>query len=283
MWRNLDERLICDHQPKYPTVMPGPRGTNTKQRATTATGLKDLFVKEDLGAAKRSRGRDNDRDSSELHPGSTQIEELMIANLPTKRSEQYRSDDRLVSEAKAGNSQAFGELCLRYSGLLTRRIYRIVRNQEDAEDVLQEALLKAYEHLQSFRGECSVSTWLVTIATNASLMLLRSRKTFCKSISEVVTEDGETLPVIFRDPSPTPEQRYMIHQIHQKLNNAITKLSPQLRRSVELYYKRELRLNDAAEVMNISLAATKSRVLRARRMLRRSLKKVGQSGSSYRR
>jgi RNA polymerase sigma-70 factor (ECF subfamily) len=207
----------------------------------------------------------------------------MITNLPRKCSEQYRSDDRLISEAKAGNSQAFGELCLRYSGLLTRRIYRIVRNQEDAEDVLQETLLKAYEHLQSFRGESRVSTWLVVIATNASLMLLRSRKAFCESISEAVTEDGETLPVIFRDLSPTPEQRYMIHQIRQKLNNAITKLSPHLRRSVELYYKRELRLNDAAELMNISLAATKSRLLRARRMLRRSLKEVGQSGRSYRR
>jgi RNA polymerase sigma-70 factor (ECF subfamily) len=146
--------------------------------------------------------------------------------------------------------------------------------------VLQETLLKAYEHLQSFRGECSVSTWLVAIATNASLALLRRRKTLYKNIPEGVSEDGETLPVIFRDPSPTPEQRYIIHQTREKLNNAIRNLSPQLRIAVELYYRRELRLNDAAEAMNISLAATKSRLLRARRMLRRSLRKVGQSGSS---
>jgi RNA polymerase sigma-70 factor (ECF subfamily) len=200
----------------------------------------------------------------------------MIANLLNKSSAQYLSDDQLVSEAKSGNSRAFGELCLRYSRLLWHRIYRIVRQPEDADDVLQDTFLKAYEHLQSFRGACSFSTWLVAIATNASLMLLRRRKTLRKNTSEVVTDDGETLAMIFMDPAPTPEDRYIMHQARQKLNNAITRLSPQLRSAVELYYRRELRLSDVAEVMDISLGAIKSRLVRARRMLRRSLKKVGQ-------
>jgi RNA polymerase sigma-70 factor (ECF subfamily) len=182
------------------------------------------------------------------------------------------SDDQLVSEAKSGDQQAFAELCLRYRGMLTNRIYRIVRHQEDAEDVLQETYLKAYQHLQTFRGECSFSTWLVAIGTNMSLMLLRRRRTFRKYSSDVVTEDGETLVMEWRDPAPNPEQRYMMSQTRQKLKHAVTRLSPQVRSLLEMYYKNELRLKDAAQILGISEATTKSKLLRARRMLRRSLK-----------
>jgi RNA polymerase sigma-70 factor, ECF subfamily len=196
----------------------------------------------------------------------------MIANSLAKCSAHYLPDDRLVSEAKSGNSQAFGELCLRYSGMLRRRIFRIVRHPEDAEDVLQETFLKAYQHLPSFRGECSFSTWLVAIGTNASLMLLRRRKTKTKNTCDVVAEDGETLVMEWRDPAPNPEQCYMMHQTRQKLTYAIKRLSPQLRNVLEMYYKSELRLKDAAKILGTSEATTKSRILRARRMLRRSLK-----------
>jgi RNA polymerase sigma-70 factor (ECF subfamily) len=196
----------------------------------------------------------------------------MIPNSIVKCSTHYVSDDRLVSEAKSGNRQAFGELCLRYSGMLRRRIFRIVRHPEDAEDVLQETFLNAYRQLQRFRGTSSFSTWLVAIGTNASLTLLRRRKTLRKHASDVVAEDGETLAMIFRDPAPDPEQRYMMHQTHQKLTNEIERLSPQLRSLLELYYEEELRLKDAANVMGISEATTKSRILRARRILRSSLK-----------
>src|ERR1700756_1743941 len=90
---------------------------------------------------------------------------------------QSLSDNQLLSEAKSGDQHAFAELCLRYRGMLMNRIYRIVRHTEDTEDVLQETLLKAFQHLQTFRGTCSFSTWLVAIGTNVSLMLLRKGKT----------------------------------------------------------------------------------------------------------
>jgi len=182
------------------------------------------------------------------------------------------SDDQLVSEAKSGDQQAFAELCLRYRGMLMSRIYRIVRHQEDAEDVLQETYLKAYQHLQTFRGACSFSTWLVAIGTNMSLMLLRRRKAFRKYSCDGVTEDGETLVMEFRDPALDPEQRYMMLETSQKVNNAVRRLSPQVRNLMEMYYKSEVRLKDAAKILRISEATTKSRILRARRMLRRSLK-----------
>ena len=180
-------------------------------------------------------------------------------------------DEQLLSEAKSGDQQAFAELCLRYRGMLMNRIYRILRDQEDTEDVVQETFLKAYQHLQSFRGACSFSTWLVVIGTNVSLMLLRRRKAMCKYSFDGVTEDGETLVMECQDPKPDPEQLYMMSQTSQKLKQAVTRLSPQVRNILEMYYNRELRLKDAAKIFGISEATTKSRILRARRALRRSL------------
>jgi RNA polymerase sigma-70 factor (ECF subfamily) len=183
------------------------------------------------------------------------------------------SDDELLSEARSGDQHAFAELCLRYRGMLMNKIYKIVRHPEDTEDVLQETFLKAYQHLQSFRGTCSFSTWLVAIGTNASLMLLRRGKRLRENSCDVVIEDGETLVIDFRDPAPDPEQRYMMYETSQKVNEALTRLSPQSRNILEMYYKSEIRLKDAALILGISEANSKSRLFRARRILQRSLNK----------
>ena len=184
------------------------------------------------------------------------------------------SDDQLLSEARSGNRQAFGELCLRYSGMLRQKIFQIVRHPEDAEDLLQETFLRAYQHLQTFRGASSISTWLVAIGTNVSLMLLRKRKGLRKYSCEVVAEDGETIVMEFRDPAPDPEQCYMMSQTSQRLKYAASRLSPQLRNLLEMYYKSELRLKDVAKILGVSEATAKSRMLRARGRLRRSLQQT---------
>ena len=137
---------------------------------------------------------------------------------------------------------------------------------------MQETFLKAYQHLQTFRGASSFSTWLVAIGTNMSLMLLRRRKSLRKYSCDVVTEDGETLVMECPDPAPDPEQRYMKVQTSQKVNHAVSRLSPKLQHLLEMYYKSELRVKDVAKVLGISEATTKSRILRARGKLRRSFK-----------
>jgi RNA polymerase sigma-70 factor, ECF subfamily len=182
------------------------------------------------------------------------------------------SDEQLLSEARSGDQEAFAELCLRYRGLLMNRIYRIVQHPEDAEDVLQETLLKAYQHLQAFRGACSFSTWLVAIGTNMSLMLLRKRKALRTNNCGLVSDDDETLVVDFQDLAPNPEQRCIMSQASQQLKRAVKRLAPPVRKLLELYYKSEFRLKDAAQILGIPEATAKSRILRARRMLRRSLK-----------
>jgi RNA polymerase sigma-70 factor (ECF subfamily) len=139
-------------------------------------------------------------------------------------------DEQLFSEARSGDQQAFAELSLRYRGMLMSRIFQIVRHQEDAEDVLQETFLKAYQHLQTSRGACSFSTWLVAIGTKMSLMLLRRRKALRKYSCDAVTEDGETLVMECRDSAPDPEQCYIMSQTSQKLKHAVTRLSPQVQK-----------------------------------------------------
>src|SRR6202000_1714660 len=96
------------------------------------------------------------------------------------------SDDQLLSSAQLGDDQAFEELCRRHSSRARRAIVQIVRNRDDAEDALQDTLLRAFTHIAAFRRSCKFSTWLATIATNAAFMVLRKRR-HAKEISPVVT------------------------------------------------------------------------------------------------
>jgi RNA polymerase sigma-70 factor (ECF subfamily) len=183
------------------------------------------------------------------------------------------SDDELLSDAKSGDQRAFDELCVRYRGMLKQRIFRIVRNREDAEDVLQETLLSAYRHLGTFRGTCRVSTWMMKIGINTALMLLRKRRGLPEMISEQVSDDGQRFDSPdFRDPGLNPEQRYIADQALRKLRSAMQRLPAHARSLMDLYYRKERRLKDAAATLGISEATAKSRLLRARHMLRRSLK-----------
>jgi RNA polymerase sigma-70 factor (ECF subfamily) len=186
---------------------------------------------------------------------------------------EQESDDELLSNAKSGDQRAFDELCLRYRGMLKQRIFKIVRNREDAEDVLQETLLSAYRHLDTFRGTCRVSTWMMKIGINTALMLLRKRRSLPELISEQVSDDGQRFDSpAFRDRGLDPEQSYIANQMARKLRSAMQRLPVHSRSLMDLYYRKERRLKDAAAAIGISEGTAKSRLLRARGMLRRSLK-----------
>ena len=193
----------------------------------------------------------------------------VLVNFSAQQSQP--SDDQLLSEARSGNGRAFSELCQRYSGLLKKRIFRIVRHREDTEDALQETFLNAYRHLDGFQNRCSFSTWLTKIGVNTSLMLLRKRQTVLKHTSDLVTDDGRQFETPeFRDPAPDPEQHFMMDQAHQRIERAVRKLPPRFANIVNLYYGQECRLKEAAKVLGVSEPAAKSMVLRARNFLRRS-------------
>ena len=202
----------------------------------------------------------------------------MSTNIPSDLAARraQEPDDQLVSEAKSGDQQAFAELCLRYRGMLMSRIYRIVRQPEDAEDVLQETLLSAYQHLDSFRGACRFSTWMTKIGINRALMLLRKRKSQPETGPDLITDDGQNLETReFRDSRLNPEQRYVMSRTMQGLSQAIDKLPANFRGMMDLYYRRELLLKDAAEALGITEQAAKSRLMRARNLLRHSFNNRG--------
>jgi len=195
----------------------------------------------------------------------------MITNISSDFAVQYaqESDDQLLSEAKSGDQQAFAELCLRYREILWHRIYRIVRHREDAEDVLQETLLSAYQHLDSFRGACRFSTWMTKIGVNNSLMFLRKCKSQPEIAPDVIADDGHSVERReFRDLGPNPEQRYVKRRILQGLRQAIDRLPPHFRGLMDLHYRRDFLLRDAAHALGITEQAAKSRLMRARNLLR---------------
>jgi RNA polymerase sigma-70 factor (ECF subfamily) len=156
--------------------------------------------------------------------------------------------------------------------MLKQRIFRIVRHREDAEDVLQDTFLSAYLHLDSFRGACRLSTWMIKIGINTSLNFLRRRKSLPEIVPDVIADDGQSFETReFRDPRPNPEQCYVMCRTLQGVNEAIDKLPAHFRVMMDLYYRRDLLLKDAAEALGITEEAAKSRLMRARILLRRSL------------
>lgn len=132
--------------------------------------------------------------------------------------------------------------------------------------------MRAYIHLDGFRGSCSFQTWITQIAINSALMLLRRRKRYSERYGEFVGKDGEILdfPEI-PDPGPNPEQAYSKAQRDVIVSNEVGRLPAGFRTLVDLYYGDESSLADAAEALGITLAASKSRLTRARAMLRRRL------------
>ena len=104
----------------------------------------------------------------------------------------YRSasDEHLLATARSSDGQAFVELTGRYAQMVYKRVFGILRNREDTEDVIQETLCKAYTRLSQFRGSCAFSTWLITIAINSALMVLRKRRSRSEvSIDQLGDED----------------------------------------------------------------------------------------------
>jgi RNA polymerase sigma factor (sigma-70 family) len=178
-------------------------------------------------------------------------------------------DAMLVAVARSGDSSAFDELSRRHSRRVLHKIYRITNNWQDAEDVLQDSLMKAYIRLHTFECRASFSTWFTRIAINTALMLLRKEKRALKPATDSALDDGshpETWEL--RDHRDNPEQRYARQQKVNLLRGAMQRLRPESRRLVELHQTNELSTKEIAQCLGISNAAVKSKLFRARIELR---------------
>jgi len=178
----------------------------------------------------------------------------------------------LVAQARTGDDRAFAELVRRYEAKIFRLAQHITQNREDAEDVLQETFLKAYEHLDQFQGQSKFYTWIVRIAVNQALMKLRRRKTD-KSVSldEGIDTGEDTVTREIAAWDEDPEQRFSREELGEILDAAIQSLAPPYRSVFVLRDIDELSTEETAEALGLSIPAVKSRLLRARLQLREKL------------
>jgi len=191
------------------------------------------------------------------------------------------TDNELVSRAKAGEISAFEELAHRYEGRVYSVARRILRHDQDAEDVTQDAFLSALEHLGSFREEAAFSTWLLRIATFGALKVLRKRKGLPMVSLDEATEPDELTheiphPEFIADWRQSPEELVGRREIAALLETALDRLDEKYRLVFLLRDVEGLSVRETAEVLRLSEANVKVRLLRARLELREYLtRKLG--------
>jgi RNA polymerase sigma-70 factor (ECF subfamily) len=178
----------------------------------------------------------------------------------------------LVRAAKGGDDEAFAELVRRYDRNVFRIAQHITQNREDAEDVVQDAFLKAYTNLQQFQEQSKFYTWLVRIAVNEALMKLRRRRPErMVSLDEEIQTGEDSVPREVADWSPNPEQNYNQAELREILSRTIQGLPPGFRTVFILRDVEGLSTEETAEALELSIPAVKSRLLRARLQLRERL------------
>jgi RNA polymerase sigma-70 factor (ECF subfamily) len=193
-------------------------------------------------------------------------------NIITNDSPKEVSEEQLVSAAKSGDADAFVELSKRHSHRLLQRAYQITRNWHDAEDAVQDSLLKAFSHLKDFEERSRFSYWLTQITTNSALMILRKKRVYL----EIPIDGADAHPGTWeawepRDRGQNPEDHCAQQEREELLRRAICRLPPVFRDAVQLQYAQEWSAPELAQALGISVAAVKSRLTRARMALRRSL------------
>jgi RNA polymerase sigma-70 factor (ECF subfamily) len=191
-------------------------------------------------------------------------------------------EGQLLASAKSGQSAAFAELCQSYAKKILRTTYRITKNQEDAEDAVQDSFLKAFLHIEHFEGRSSFSTWLTSIAINSAFMILRKRRNF----SEIPVEDSRGSGTVgwcqeIEDGAPNPEKHCLTQERERLVRKAIRSLRPSIRRVLEMQHFQDYSVEDIAPMTGISVGAVKTPLFHARMALRKAPSLRNIEGSKF--
>ncbi len=181
------------------------------------------------------------------------------------------TDDELVRKARAGCNDAFGELMRRSTGASKKLAASILRDVTEAEDALQDAWSKAWQHVASFHGESKFSTWFTRIVLNQCLMRIRSRRRHPTSQLEGSQQQDERPVFEVSDPGPHAEEQFSREQIRALVRKEVALLPPLLRDPIMLRDFDELPIETVASRLEVSVPAAKSRLLRARAELGKRL------------
>ena len=207
------------------------------------------------------------------------LKPFMSSPIQSQGAAEVHPDVALVERARRGDMAAYEKLVRQYDRQVFRIAQHIVQNREDAEDVVQDAFLKAYEKLDQFQGNSKFYTWLVRIAVNESLMRLRKRRTGrMVSIDEDVETEEGSMPRDLADWSPDPEALYGQSEMGDILRKTIQGLPPGFRVVFVLRDVEGLSTEETAETLGLSIPAVKSRLLRARLQLRERLSRYFKRG-----
>ena len=189
------------------------------------------------------------------------------------QSQSRTNEAYLIKRVSDGEREAFYELVRPYERMVYATAISIVKNPADAEEVAQEAVLKAFSKLASFRGESKFSTWLIQITYNEARMKLRkAHSNLYESIDDTQqNEDGEFWPKDYADWRPIPSELLEENEIRQAVQDAISSLSTNYREVLILRDVHRLSIKETAMILGISEGSVKTRLHRARLLLRDSL------------
>jgi RNA polymerase sigma-70 factor, ECF subfamily len=192
---------------------------------------------------------------------------VRMTNEPMTSVFRDEADSTLVAATKNGESQAFEVLVKRHEAKALSRAFRITRNREDAQDVVQESFHKAFIHLDSFQAKSSFSTWFTRIVINEGLMCLRRNRARAEvSLDGVRPESEEVFPPEIPDRRENPAKIYEQLENERILCETINQLHPKLRTVVCLRLE-ERTVRETAEILGLGIGTLKARLFRARRKL----------------
>ena len=182
-------------------------------------------------------------------------------------------DQQLVNRVQQGDRHAFDLLVVKYQRRLARLLSRFIRDPVEIEDVTQEAFIKAYRALGSFRGDSAFYTWLYRIGINTAKNYLGSRGRHLTFNTEIEDEDGESFDLAAQIPdNATPESELLNKQIITTVESAVAALPEELRVAITLREMEGLSYEDIAAVMNCPIGTVRSRIFRAREAIAAQLK-----------
>ena len=183
-------------------------------------------------------------------------------------------DQKLIQAAREGDQKAYETLLKKYRNLVYHVMIRMVRNPQEAEDLCQEAFIKAFNALASFNEEFAFSTWLMKIATNNCIDFLRKKKLRTYSIDEPIQYKDEKVKIEVPDHDPTQEKQLIAEERKVLIDNAIQSLPPRYRHVIVLRHKEEKSYEEIAELLKLPLGTVKARIFRAREMLNKKIRNI---------